>query len=305
MNLEIFPNDLLLYLFNFITPLDLFRSFYNLNSHFNDFILIYFQNYRFDFRLLSRQELKIICQNYIPLIFDKVIYLHLSDDDGTPGQAADFFNYDINIDQFTSLKALTLFRIESHSKIDEFFSFGIQKLHHLTYLKFDDCHFNKGDGNKTRQLINQIWSLPKLIYCYWNVRPNGEEYFYLPTIFSLSLKNLHIKNPEWNSEQLTCLMMKTPYLQYFSTEFSCFTSNFNNDNVNKTLPSLKNLPMKKLKLINLWSRNILINLLYMMPNLYYLNIHGWTFYINGYEWKDIIIKYLPNLRIFRLTMLLE
>ncbi|CAF3389684.1 unnamed protein product [Rotaria sp. Silwood2] len=100
-------------------------------------------------------------------------------------------------------------------------------------------------------------------------------------------------------------MIKTPNLQYFSTEFSCFTCSFNNDNENKTKTSLRNLPMKKLKLINLWSRNILINLLHIMPNLYYLNIKGWTFYINGYEWKDIIVKYLPNLRTFRLTMLLE
>ncbi|CAF4685266.1 unnamed protein product [Rotaria sp. Silwood2] len=42
-----------------------------------------------------------------------------------------------------------------------------------------------------------------------------------------------------------------------------------------------------------------------MPNLYYLNIKGWKFYISGYEWKDIIVKYLPNLRIFRLSMLLD
>ncbi|CAF4301333.1 unnamed protein product, partial [Rotaria sp. Silwood2] len=51
------------------------------------------------------------------------IYLHLSDDDGTPGQAADFFNYNISLDQFPSLKALTLFRMEWHSKLDEFFFF--------------------------------------------------------------------------------------------------------------------------------------------------------------------------------------
>ncbi|CAF5009275.1 unnamed protein product, partial [Rotaria sp. Silwood1] len=273
INLEVFENELLLYLFEFINPLDLFR------------------------------ELKIVCQNYIPLIYDKIIYLHLSDDDGTPGQAADFFNYNINLDQFTSLKVLTLFRIELHQKIDEFFSFGIQQLQHLIHLKFVDCCLNSDDVKKATQMMNQIWSLPKLIYCYWDVKPNGDVYFVLPTVISSSLQHLYIRNPEWTSKQLTHLMMKTPYLQYFSTTFIDFTSNFDNDNENKTLPSLGNLPMKKLKLNNVWSRNILVNLLYMMPNLYYLNIRAWTFYINGHEWKEIIVKYLPNLKIFRLNIL--
>ncbi|CAF2779041.1 unnamed protein product [Rotaria sp. Silwood2] len=142
MNLEVLANELLLYLFEFITPLDLFRGFYNLNSHFNNLILIHFRNYRFDFRSLSRQALKIVCQNYISLISDKVISLHLSDDDGTPGQAADFFNYNISLGQFTSLKALTLFRIEMRQKHDEFFSLGIQQLHHLSHLKRVDCDLN-------------------------------------------------------------------------------------------------------------------------------------------------------------------
>ncbi|CAF3388368.1 unnamed protein product [Rotaria sp. Silwood2] len=256
MNLEQFSSELLLYLFEFITPLDLFRTFYNLNSHFNDLILIYFQNYRFDFRSLSRQELQIICQNYIPLIFDKVVYLHLFDNDGTPGHATDFLNYNISLDQFTRLKALTLSSMEWHSKIDEFFSFGIQKLHHLTYLKLDDCYFINDDVNKTRQIIDQIWSLPKLICCYWNVKPYGDDYFYLPTVVSLSLQNLYIKNPEWKFKELSRLMVKTPNLQYFSTEFSHFAYNFNNDNKNKTKTSLRNLPLKRLKLTYLWSQNI-------------------------------------------------
>ncbi|CAF2779077.1 unnamed protein product [Rotaria sp. Silwood2] len=100
-------------------------------------------------------------------------------------------------------------------------------------------------------------------------------------------------------------MMKTPNLQYFSTEFSHFYYNFYNDNKNKTKTLLRNLPLKRLKLTYLWSRNILINLLNIMPNLYYLNIDGWKLYISGYEWKDIIVKYLPNLRIFRLIILLD
>ncbi|CAF3424948.1 unnamed protein product [Rotaria sp. Silwood2] len=142
MNLEVLANELLLYQFEFITPLDLFRGFYNLNSRFNELILIHFRNYRFDFRSLSRQALKIVCQNYIPLISDKVIYLHLFDDDGTPGHTVAFFNYNISLGQFTSLKALTLFRIELHQKIDEFFSLGIQQLHHLSHLKLADCDLN-------------------------------------------------------------------------------------------------------------------------------------------------------------------
>jgi hypothetical protein len=39
-----------------------------------------------------------------------------------------------------------------------------------------------------------------------------------------------------------------------------------------------------------------------LPNLYHLTIHTSSIYINGHEWKKIILNHLPKIKIFRLRM---
>lgn len=303
MNFEALSNELLLYLFDFITPLDLFCGFSNLNSRLNELVMIHYRNYRFDFRLLSREQMNLVCQKYLPLIIDKVIYLHLSDDERVPGQSVYFFSHNINLDQFTSLTSLTLFQIKLNPKIENFFSSEIQNLNDLTHLKLVECDFKHKTIEFSVIMINKIWGLSRLIYCYWDAYIFNNESFRLPTVSSLSLRHLYIRNPEWTSEQLTCLMEKTPYLQYFSTEFSLYDDDDideNNDQKN-SLTSM-NLPIKKLKLVDIHSRPMMMNLFYMMPNLSYLNIETWKLNITGYEWEQIIINQLPKLEIFHLNM---
>jgi hypothetical protein len=49
-------------------------------------------------------------------------------------------------------------------------------------------------------IIDQIWSLPKLIYCHFDLYINEEPTFCLPTIISSSLKYLYLPKSklQWN-----------------------------------------------------------------------------------------------------------
>ena len=302
MNFEALPNELLLYLFDFIPPLDLFCGLSNLNSRLNKLVMIHYRNYRFDFRSLSREQMHLICQKYLPLIIDKVIYLHLSDDECVPGQSVYFFSHNINLDQFTSLTSLTLFQMKLNPKIGKCFSSDIQNLNNLTHLKFVQCFFKHETTELLVKMINKIWGLPRLIYCYLDAYIFIHKIFRPSTVISLSLRHLYIQDPRCTSQLLTCLMEKTPYLQYFSMEFRLYKDDIDEDNDQKNSLISMNLPIKKLKLLYMHSRPMMMNLFYMMPNLSYLNIETWNLNITGYEWEQIIINQLPKLEIFHLNM---
>ncbi len=300
--LESLPNEILLNLFEFVPPLDLFRTFSGLNSRLNSLTFVRFRNYRFDFRSISKQDFEIICRVYLPLINDQIIYLRFSDDDDTPTQSIDFLSHKIKLSQLTYLGSLTFHCIRFHPNVDELFFIEIPNLHHLTHLKFVDCHFKSDSYEHSIQLIDQIWSLPKLIYCYWDVMLYNGARFVVPTIVSLSLECLYIHHITWKFDRLISLMEKTPHLQYFST-----TANFSyardiNNHADKTPPLSMNLAMRKLKLSRISSPRIMINTLYRMSNLSYLDIQTSFIYLDGHQWKELIINYLPKLKIFRSVM---
>ncbi len=300
--LESLANEILLNLFEFIPPLDLFHTFSGLNSRLNSLIFVCFRNYRFDFRSISKQDFEIICRVYLPLINDQIIYLRFSDDDDTPTQSIDFLSHKIKLSQLTYLRSLTFHCIRSHPNVDELFFISIPNLHHLTHLKFVDCHFKSDSYEHSTQLINQIWSLPKLIYCYWDVMLYRGARFVVPTIVSLSLECLYIHYITWKFDRLISLMEKTPNLQYFSTTANFWYQRDVDDHANKTPPLSMNLAMRKLKLSRISSPRIMINTLYRMSNLSYLDIQTDFIYLDGHQWKELIINYLPKLKIFRSVM---
>ena len=301
--LESLANEILLDLFELIPPLDLFRVFYSLNTRLNILILFHSQNYRIDFRSISNEDFNIICRDYLPLIINRIIYFRFSDDDDTPRQSIDFLSYNFKLSQSKFLRSLTFHCMHFDSKMNELFFQEIDNLHNLTHLKFVNCRFEFGDNKNYLQLINQIWSLPKLIYCYWDGRFYGGEIFYIPTVVSLSLKHLYIHHITWEFNRLVRLLDKTPSLEYFST-----TANFtytSDDHADDTPPSSMNLSMQKLKLHGISSPRVMINTLYRMPNLLCLNIDSSFILLDGHQWKAIIIKYLPKLKTFRLNMSYE
>jgi hypothetical protein len=156
----------------------------------------------------------------------------------------------------------------------------------LTVLNIFACSLNL-----TIQLIDIIWSLPKLRACKLGNIVSYEIFLFAPTIKSFSLQYLTIDNISQDSNELVRLCEYTPNLH--SLEISIWDSH-----------SIEQFPLEfvaltRLKLSFQGSLLVLTNILKMTPNLNCLIIQIQRLILNGYQWEQIIEDYLPKLKIFR------
>jgi hypothetical protein len=83
---------------------------------------------------------------------------------------------------------------------------------------------------------------------------------------------------------LSNLFQCTPSLRYLNATI-------------KSHSECKQMRIISIKLSFRNSLNSMINLFQKFPNLYRLTIKIKNIYLNGYEWKKIIVNYLPKLKI--------
>ncbi len=292
MKFEFLANELLLDIFEYLPSVHLLRSFYNLNLRFNNLLFVHFRSFSLDFRSVSQYDFNLICREYLPSITDHIISLCLSNNDDTPQQIELFLEHNLNIRQFYSLKSLSLYELCSNEIMNKIM-FEWKYLPNLTHLTLAGCYLRFNQIN-TQQLIDNIWSLPKLIYCYLNIN-FGEFNVLIPRVMSSSLKYLFIWGIEHNQHEINALFKQTPYLQNFSILFNY------NDEIEQSISSII-----KLKLcLSRIEENILIKFFENTPNLNHLIIDicsSTNEILNGYQWENIIRNYLPNLKLFQFRM---
>ncbi|CAF0898371.1 unnamed protein product [Rotaria sordida] len=218
MNLECLPNETLLDLFEYFNGDDLLRAFYGLNLRFNLILYKQFRTYRFHFNSISKRILDMICQQHLPFIADRVIDLSLSDGDETPEQINLFLSYISSFNQFTHLQSLTLFHLNSHKTLlillDE-----CRHLNNLMYLNITSWYLSKDQVN-CQVIVDNIWSLPKLIKCDLNIDINKHNFLCLPTIISLSLESVTTHRSDLKMNQINQLLEYTPRLKHLLTSLA-------------------------------------------------------------------------------------
>ncbi len=96
MSLELLCNELLLYVFEFLNDVHLFRAFYGLNYRFNTLLFDYNRSYCLDFRSIHKRDFRTICEKYAPSIVDRITSICLSDDDDTPQQIRHYLDHTTN-----------------------------------------------------------------------------------------------------------------------------------------------------------------------------------------------------------------
>ncbi|CAF1017227.1 unnamed protein product [Rotaria sp. Silwood1] len=292
MKLESLANEILLDLFEFINGVQLFRAFFDLNSRFNQLLIVHFQRYNIDFRSISKPYFNIMCKQHLPLIMNRIISLHLSNDDETPDLPNVFLSYGFTLNRFNHLQSLKLYYIRSIDLLNKI----INQCLHLPYLlKLDmiDCYFLYEKEN-VRQLINTIWSLPKLTHWKFNRPFSSGIWLEEISVISSSIKYLSIEKTECYFTNLFHLFKYTPYLRQLSTSIPINCEDIQFQTVISSMVSLK--------LIFNSSILSLKNLFQMMPNLQHSTLHITSFYLNGYEWEKILIDYLPKIKKFQLKM---
>jgi hypothetical protein len=301
MTLESLSNELFIDLFELFNAVDLLRAFIGLNTRINSLLLTHFRTYRVDFRSIFKKDFDIFYRTYLPSILSRIIYLRLSDDDDTPYQCFHLLSAGFTLGRFDNLRSLTFNCVSSDLKINQSFFSDLYRLHHLTHLKFVDCQLSDVRQNDSQSVIDQIWNLPKLTHLYWEFSFKGETNFCIPNFVSTSLQYLTILKTSWCSYQFAGLLEKTPCLRKFSMSLdSCEKDDL--PPRREFIPSPQNLSIKKLILSRVRSQRVMTNLLQLLPNISHLKVEIFSIDLDGHRWEQIIINYLPQLKVLQFEM---
>ncbi|CAF1019433.1 unnamed protein product [Adineta steineri] len=295
MYFESLANELLLDIFEFFDGIDLFRSFYGLNTRFNNLLSTHFHPYRFDFRSISKHNFNFICHHCLPLIIERIISLKLSNDDETPNLPNFLFSYGFTLDKFIRLQSLSLYSISSFKELNDIIV-RCDQLPYLTHLYLIDGA-NDGEKKDTQLLFNNIWHLKKLHHLSINYILLGKLCLSRISVESLSIQYLYIENISCDLKNLLHLFKYTPNLRYLNTAIHY--------NVADEQIPIQICSITSLKLTFESSVPVMIKLFQMMPNLYSLTLKTMDIYLSGNKWKKILLNYLTKLQIFRLRMYFE
>ncbi|CAF1464169.1 unnamed protein product [Rotaria sp. Silwood1] len=226
------------------------------------------------------------------MIIDRIISLNLSDNDETSHLPVFFLSHGYTLDQFKYVQSLSLNSISSIGIINKIIS-QCRHLQHLTHLYIIKCYIYCDDKGKLL-LMNNIWSISKLIYCYFDCFPSSNNAFIASTIISQSIEYLVMKNIKCDLNNLSYLFQCTPNLRRLHTTISC----------NSRQEELKNIfsSIISLKLIYLGSIDSMKYLFQNLKNLSSLTLETSGIYLNGYEWESFLTDALPQIKRFRFKM---
>ncbi|CAF3929128.1 unnamed protein product [Rotaria magnacalcarata] len=119
MSLERLANELLFDVFEYLSCVDLFHAFNELNCRFNSLLIEYFRHQTyFDFRLIFKEDLSMIRRRYLPLFINEIKSICLSDDDQTPHEIDIFISRLYPLHRFQNLQSISLLNIYSIEKIN-------------------------------------------------------------------------------------------------------------------------------------------------------------------------------------------
>ena len=292
MQLESLANELLLDIFEYLDTADLFRAFIKLNSRFDQLLYQYSRFHQFNLQFLSKEGFDDILQHHLPILSEQITFLRLSNDE-TPYLCELFLSCGFTLDRFLRLQALSLYDVHSLQTLDRII-YQCRTLPHFTHLYIIKHNETKLHSNII-DLFDNIWNLPKLIYCNLNgIIHTDETSLSKISVTSSSIENLFIENIPCNLSDLSHLLERTPGLQRFSTTLYSYSQH-------DQLTSIAE-KMKEIHFCFGGSLSALKNLLGMFPRLTHLKLITSQIFINGNMWKKLLMTYLPNLQIFQLKM---
>jgi hypothetical protein len=252
---ESMPNEILLEIFEYLSPYDIFQSFYFLNKSYNNFLVsIYFRidliniwkknfdyyNY-FLFSLIPHRIISFRCQD----IFDRLIY-------------------QIPLSNFISLKYLTIYNLNIEN-----LHFIISKLNYLQKLIYLNLQTRLNTTNENKIIFKG--QLPLIQKCILNLNKRiiFHDYHYYLNLQDLTINHCTI------DDLLLFLHIYTPQLQHLTITLI----NGNNLNGINTIHHLKSLTIN----IHLIPFHRLVNSVFILfPYLQQLTITATgTDYANG------------------------
>ncbi|CAF3267621.1 unnamed protein product [Rotaria sp. Silwood2] len=198
-----------------------------------------------------------------------------------------FYANGLTLQQFTNLQSLMLCGVGVNHMLDRI-QIALPQLPHITHLTLDYCTL--GYNRVTiLPLINIIWSLPKLSYCYFInsiTFCHDQALFVPPTVASSTITHLTIWNIDDPYCEMAALFEQTPYLQHFSVSAWTYYPDFR---LTSSVPSIITLK------ISGFPYKTVCDLLQRLPNLSHLYL-GANNSDDHQQWEELIGDFLPKLK---------
>ncbi|CAF3761939.1 unnamed protein product [Rotaria sp. Silwood1] len=236
-----------------------------------------------------------ICQQHLPIIANRIVHFSLSEHEETPTQINLFHSYFPSFNKCIQLRSLLLYGIRSYIILVKITD-ECHQLHNLTHLNFYNCSLEDNQVD-LQLLVNNIWSLSKLVHCNFSIDIKGRKFFHMPTKLSSSLERLFIYGSVVKMNELNQLFEYTYRLKSLSINVEFDDNNYKY--ILSPFPTLIELHISGSQRI---VASKMISLLQNTPNLRRLSVSLWSNFIDGHQWEQIIRNYLPELNAFRLGM---
>ena len=294
MALESLPNEIFLDLFDFLSGIELLRTFYGLNARLDSLLHDKFPTCSFQFDFLSKRDFDRICQHHLPRIDGYMRNICLSEHDDTPRQCDLFLAYVPSFYRFSHLQSLTLSHVRSYQTLSKFIN-ECRSLPNLTQLNLSSCYLQDYHID-LQSMIDCIWSFSNLTHCNIGIGIKGQSLFCVPTTISSSLESVAIERMQVQLNQVSQLYECTPGLKYLSISVPSFVDN---DYVPSTLSTLIDLNIRSFFTCDAARIGTFLQ---NTPNLSRLSVELSSELVNGNQWEDIIRHSLPKLEVLRLKM---
>jgi hypothetical protein len=167
-------------IFIYLSGIDIFRSFLNLNKSINNKIKCY-DKYEFNLKKICKKDFYFILNNLNP---SKVISLTLSNDKLTPG-LMDLFLNKFQIEEFFKLRYLDFYSLDLEKYSKNIFS-KLSQLKELEILIINECYLDDDDSIHSLILNN---SLKYFSLSFRNNLPYGSYLFNLANLNQIEYLN--------------------------------------------------------------------------------------------------------------------
>ncbi|CAF0993855.1 unnamed protein product [Adineta steineri] len=288
MYFESLPNEILLYLFEYLHSTDILRAFFGLNTRLKSLIYKQYSFHSFNFSYKQKNEFNEICQYHIPHLINRIYALKINEH---------FFTYISSFDQFTQLRFLKVSRVPSPKTLTKIME-ELPHLLNLTHLTIR-CVITRQVFIDFSLIIDTIWNLPKLRYCSLTIFSPGINRLYMPTKISSTLESLRLTGYPIPFNQIEQFMKYTPHLKYLSGVIVILDNKINPDYVLLSLSTLISLNIGICRSCNLSMMDLLLK---NLSNLQHLPIRLFDNIIDGYKWEQFIRNYLSKLKSFKIDM---
>ena len=291
--MEIFPNELFVEIFQYLSTVDLLHAFLDLNDRFNRLIYLYFQNRPFSFQSIHKQHFDRICHQHQSIFSTNISSLHLSNDEETSELCELFLISGLSLNRFSHLQSLKLSYIDCFQTLNQLI-LECRDLFCLQKLDLIDCQCINQEGHNAVTLLNNIWSLSNLIQCVINNLKVNMTWIYRVSTICSTLEYLSIGMIEGDKSALYHLCKSIPNIQRLNIDIIQWS--FYNQ------PKIIFPTLIELKTTFRGLNEPTVEFLRDLPNLTSLTLEISDVILQGNDWQTLLETSLPKLKIFRLKM---